>query len=491
MSLLRSLTFVQFLDTVVDLSVVVRVVGCWQKTVGVPQLQSDTRRGADRAIMPRIMEDILIVFSPLVCDGDVLKTAESPQLQFIDEVGFTCSWLCSDWCLMLRAALGFLGALDGQQLLVVEGSGVPGSPGVYSQVTRAPSTNHQHRATITTTTTRARTLKVAHSSGVAYRVCLLRSPWMVNATCAARALPDAAGSDGCAACRAAEPLVMAFAEQLHHSVNRVERDEVLWRQTTRASGEGEVHEKHDGPPGTEATSPREAAGGSEPQAGIMRHTGVGYERVLNAVVPQMAEPLVEVLTVACGYISPAPALFLVISQWWTLTHTFLQWFHHLFQWWSILHPHQQFLAPVHFVEYLAPAPAVSESSAPVVERSSTAPAVFISPASSGGVHRAHALAPAPAIVFSPAPVMESVARQAAPAVVFLPRQLRSISHVRQLCLLRQGQSRVISHPHQLCRWRVRCPALSRTSMWRRRSTTYTMVWSSSLSPLIFRDGGVC
>ena len=29
----------------------------------------------------------------------------------------------------------FLGALDGQQLLVVEGSGVPESPGVYSQVT--------------------------------------------------------------------------------------------------------------------------------------------------------------------------------------------------------------------------------------------------------------------------------------------------------------------------------------------------------------------
>ena len=89
---------------------------------------------------------------------------------------------------------------------------------------------------------------------------------------------------------------MASAEQLDHSVNRVERDEALRRQTTRASGEGEVHEKHDGLREQKRPHPGKAAGGSEPQAGIRRHTGVGYELVLNAAVPQMAEQLVEVLT---------------------------------------------------------------------------------------------------------------------------------------------------------------------------------------------------
>ena len=40
-------------------------------------------------------------------------------------------------------------------------------------------------------------------------------------------------------------VAMALAEQLHHSVNRVERDEALWRQTTRASEVEEVHELYD------------------------------------------------------------------------------------------------------------------------------------------------------------------------------------------------------------------------------------------------------
>ena len=157
MSLLRSLTFVQFLDTVVDLPVVVKVGWGSAENCGGPAVAVHRRGGFH----------VLVVVQRLV-----------PGVE---------------------GGVRFLGALDGQQLLVVEGSGVPGSPGVYSQVTW-----HSVRATITTTTTRARTLKVAHSSGVAYRVCLLRSPWMVNATCAARALPDAAGSDGCAACRAAD-----------------------------------------------------------------------------------------------------------------------------------------------------------------------------------------------------------------------------------------------------------------------------------------------
>ena len=42
-------------------------------------------------------------------------------------------------------------------------------------------------------------------------------------------------------------VAMALAEQHHHSVNRVERDEAPRRQTTRASVEEEVHELYDGP----------------------------------------------------------------------------------------------------------------------------------------------------------------------------------------------------------------------------------------------------
>ena len=41
-------------------------------------------------------------------------------------------------------------------------------------------------------------------------------------------------------------VAMALAEQLHHSVKIVERDDVLRRQTTRASAEEEVHELYDG-----------------------------------------------------------------------------------------------------------------------------------------------------------------------------------------------------------------------------------------------------
>ena len=117
---------VQFLGEGLDMPVVVRVETI-QKTVDlrscrccqvadVPVEVVDVRRGADRGIVPQIMEDILKVFGqflekvvhmpmgvqrPGFC-RDVLKTAESPQLQFIDGVGFTCPSSCSDWCLMLK-----------------------------------------------------------------------------------------------------------------------------------------------------------------------------------------------------------------------------------------------------------------------------------------------------------------------------------------------------------------------------------------------------
>ena len=51
-------------------------------------------------------------------------------------------------------------------------------------------------------------------------------------------------------------VAMALAEQLHHSVNRVERDEALRRQTTRASVEEEVHELNVGPRAKKRPPPR-------------------------------------------------------------------------------------------------------------------------------------------------------------------------------------------------------------------------------------------
>ena len=66
---------------------------------------------------------------------------------------------------------------------------------------------------------------------------------------------------------------------------------------------GEVHEMYGAlrrqyrPPPGKRPEPLEEV--SEPQAGIRRHTGVGFELVLNPVVPQMAEQLVEVF-VACA-----------------------------------------------------------------------------------------------------------------------------------------------------------------------------------------------
>ena len=74
-------------------------------------------------------------------------------------------------------------------------------------------------------------------------------------------------------------VAMALAEQPHHSVNRVERDEALRRQTTRASEEEEeVHKLYDGlraqkrpPRGGAAGSPAGARAAEErPQPAALR-----------------------------------------------------------------------------------------------------------------------------------------------------------------------------------------------------------------------------
>ena len=145
-------------------------------------------------------------------------------------------------------------------------------------------------------------------------------------------------------------VAMALAEQLHHGANRVEWDAALRRQTTRAREE-EVREKHHALRGQTDLSRRCGRlrfRSRDRRWGSSGARGIGYELVLNTVVPQMAEQLVEVslLALAVEYISPAPAVF-------------------------------QASSPV--VEHHAPAPAVIPAPSPVVENIAPAPAVFHSP----------------------------------------------------------------------------------------------------------------
>ena len=74
-------------------------------------------------------------------------------------------------------------------------------------------------------------------------------------------------------------VAMVLAEQLHHSVNRVERDEALRRQTTRAY-EGKVREVHHALRG-QTLRPR----GQTPQ---VRAATFGY---VAAAVPFLAQPV--------------------------------------------------------------------------------------------------------------------------------------------------------------------------------------------------------
>ena len=116
---------------------------------------------------------------------------------------------------------------------------------------------------------------------------------------------------------------------------------------------------------------------SEPQAGIRRHTGVGFELVLNPVVPQMAEQLVEVSlpALAVEYTSPASAVFQASSP--VVEH--------------IVPVTAVFQASTPVVEHIAPAPAVLQAPTPVVESLAPAPELSESPAPGG------CLSPAPGV----------------------------------------------------------------------------------------------
>ena len=183
--------------------------------------------------------------------------------------------------------------------------------------------NHNHH--------RARTLKVPHSSGLAYLVCLKRSPWMVNATCAARALLAAAESDGCAACCG-----MSGRPSPWLSLSSSTTVSTGW---TRASGEGEVHVKHYGlrdlkrpqpgmrpEPLEEVPSRRQGSGGTWGSATSWWSTP-WCRRWRNSWWKSFR----------CLWSTSHPRQQCFLQrQWWSLSL-----FHHLFQWWSILHPRQR------------------------------------------------------------------------------------------------------------------------------------------------------
>ena len=128
-----------------------------------------------------------------------------------------------------------------------------------------------------------------------------------------------------------------------------------------------------------------------PQDGIQRHTGVGFELVLDPVVPQMAEQLVEVF-------APAPAVFQASSS--VVEH--------------IASAPAVIQAPPPVVKFFAPLPAVFQAS-PVVEFFAPALAVVQSP-----LPVVEKFASAPAVVQSPSPVMEFVAPEPALSEVPAP-----------------------------------------------------------------------
>ena len=167
-----------------------------------------------------------------------------------------------------------------------------------------------------------------------------------------RAVDAMTGDDGAGAARRRRErrlhswmsIACALAEALHHSSGtkpstcdtRVVEGAQNDAQRQRGGG-ARVAQRGAAP---EAFSTRDAAGSSSGAATAGGHTGIGYELVLHPVVPQMDEQLVEVSlpALAVEYISPAPAV-------------------------------SQASSPV--VEFFAPVPAMLHAPTPVVETNCT------------------------------------------------------------------------------------------------------------------------
>ena len=225
-------------------------------------------------------------------------------------------------------------------------------------------TDMSYKLHVRTTTTTSRFHSRVAFSRVASAWKHERSmPWLVLT---AQEPPDGGGSDESIAC--------ALAEALHHSSRtkpstcdtRATNDALRGQNTVTRAREGEVREEHHALRGQTRPLPvtRQAlVQEPRPQEGFQRHTGVGFELVLDPVVSQMAEQLLEV-------VAPAPAVFQASSP---------------------------------AVEFFAPAPVV-QAPTPVVEYIATAPSVFH--VSTLVVEH---IAPAPAVLQAPAPVVENIA----------------------------------------------------------------------------------
>ena len=77
-------------------------------------------------------------------------------------------------------------------------------------------------------------------------------------------------------------VAMALAECLHHSAQRPQKARA---REVEEQDQHEASRRQKAPPPEKRPEPLEKV--SEPQAGIRRHTGVGFELVLDPVVPQL------------------------------------------------------------------------------------------------------------------------------------------------------------------------------------------------------------
>ena len=192
-------------------------------------------------------------------------------------------------------------------------------------------------------------------------------------------------------------LRVALAAATRHSSDEVHAEHAAPRsqRTGTTAGEGEVFELRVAPRGQNTPHPEKRLEPleevSEAQAGIRRLTGVGYELVLDPVVPQMAEQLVEVFdnpvlgdwrSLPLGGLQGSrqdKVLLCMRCQrlLWSTSHPRLPcFFFASASDGSLLHPRQQclFKRPRQCWSSVTPAPLVFPSPAPVAEYFSPAPA---------------------------------------------------------------------------------------------------------------------
>ena len=140
-------------------------------------------------------------------------------------------------------------------------------------------------------------------------------------------------------------LRIALVRASHHSFDRVHAEYAAPRsqKTGTRAGEGEVFESREAPRGQNTPHPGSGqrrcwrCGRRDYLSGTRR---VGFELVLDPVVPQMAEQLVEVVATAPS-VFPRQQCFKHQRLWWRTLHPFQLCFRPRLRW-RTLHPRQQF-----------------------------------------------------------------------------------------------------------------------------------------------------